>query len=67
MSQEEITRESFERRQEELFVKWEDKMTTLDKSDSKASLKFYMANRVEIFKDIEEFYDMAITLSIKGE
>lgn len=62
----EITRDYFNKRQEELCKKWETRAAQIPK-DNKAALCFYRTHKFEIYEDIEELYDMAITLSIKGE
>ena len=62
----EITREYFNQRQEELCEKWKIKTAQIPK-DNKEALRFYRTHQFEIYKDIEELYDMAVILSIKGE
>lgn len=66
MPQEEITRKYFNKRQAELMEKWKIKMQELRTTDKTPS-RFYRENQFEIFKDIDELYNMAIILSIKGE
>ena len=62
----EITREYFNKRQEELCEKWKIKAAQIPKGNEEA-LHFYRTHKFEIYEDISELYDMAITLSIKGE
>ena len=63
---EEITREYFNQRQEELQKKWQTKLSPFPYSHENA-LRFYRENQFEMFADIDELYNMAIILSIKGE
>lgn len=65
--QEEITRESFTKRQNEIMEKWKTKMSVIRTETNMTPTRFYRENQVEIFQDIDELYNMAIILSIKGE
>jgi hypothetical protein len=64
--QEEITREYFDKRQSEIMEKWKIRMSEICTSNKTPS-RFYRENQCEIFEDIDELYNMAIILSIKGE
>ena len=64
--QDEITREYFNRRQEEIYAKWKTKMEQTPCVHENA-IHFYNMYKFEMFKDIEELYHIATILGIKGE
>ena len=64
---EKITRESFEKRRNEIVKKWEDKWSVLRTDIKMTPNRFYNENKLEMYRDLEELYDMAIILGIRGE
>lgn len=67
MPQEDIAKQVLEQKKIELYSKWIDKFSVIDKDNVESIQKFYRVNKFELYKDLEEFYDMCVTLSIKGE
>ena len=64
---EEVTREIFEKRQDEIVKKWKDKWSIICTDIKMTPTRFYNENKFEMFRDIEELYNMAVILGIKGE
>jgi hypothetical protein len=64
---EEVTREVFEKRRDELMKKWKDKFSIIHTDIEMTPTRFYNENKFEMFRDIDELYNMAIILGIKGE
>lgn len=64
---EEITREAFEKRRNEIMEKWKNKWSVLRTDIKMTPTRFYNENKLEIYQDIEELYEMATILGIKGE
>ena len=61
------TREVFEKRQDEIMKKWNDKFSIIQTDIKMTPTRFYNENKFEIFLDLEELYYMATILGIKGE
>lgn len=64
---EEVTREAFEKRRDEIMKKWKDKFSIIHTDIKMTPTRFYNENKFEMFRDIDELYNMAIILGIKGE
>ena len=64
---EEVTRETFEKRQNEIMEKWKNKWSVLSTDIKMTPTRFYNENKFEMYRDLEELYEMATILGIKGE
>lgn len=64
---EEVTRETFEKRQNEIMEKWKNKWSVLRTDIKMTPTRFYNENKFEMYRDIEELYEMVIILGIRGE
>lgn len=64
---EEVTRETFKKRQNEIMEKWKNKWSVLRTDIKMTPTRFYNENKFEMYRDIEELYEMVIILGIRGE
>lgn len=64
---EEVTRETFEKRQNEIMEKWKNKWSVLRTDIKMTPTRFYNENKFEMYRDIEELHEMVIILGIRGK